>query len=317
MNIVFMGSGTLGLPTLQRLVEAHDVRLVITQPDRPAGRKRRLTPTPIGQWAGDHDLNIIKPDKCNGDDTLAAVAAAAPDVIHVAAYGQYIPTKLLALAQVGEMNHHPSLLPRWRGAAPVNFTLISGDHDCGNSLIRVAREMDTGDILAQRRYPIDPTETAGELHDRLAALAPPLVLGTLDAMAAGRIDPTEQDNDAATYCSKLSRDDAWVDFAEDCHAVRCRINGLNPWPGVTARWSADAGEPNEIKLRRAQALPEVRSDAPPGTMIDNGTINCGRGAVQVLEAQTPGARTMGWSDLTRGHPIPVGATFTCESPDQP
>lgn len=310
MNIVFMGSGTLGLPTLVRLCETHTVGLVVSQPDKPAGRKRKLTPTPIAEWAQRRGLGVIKPEKCGSDGALDAVRGAKPDVIFVAAYGQYIPTKLLALAELGEMNLHPSLLPRWRGAAPVNFTLLGGDARCGNSLIRVAKEMDTGDILAQADYPVEPAETAGDLHDRLAELAPDLVIDTLAKMEAGTLEPIVQDGDAATYASKLSKDDAWVDFNEPADVVHCRINGLNPWPSVTAYWSQPGGgEKHELKLRRAQAEPERSHDAEPGTLLGDGLVACGGGAVRLLEVQPPGKRTMAWGDFVRGHDVAAGAVF--------
>lgn len=310
MNIVFMGSGTLGLPTLQRLSGTHTVSLVISQPDKPAGRKRKLTPTPIAEWAQQRGLSIIKPEKCGSDEALDAVRGAKADVIFVAAYGQYIPTKLLALAELGEMNLHPSLLPRWRGAAPVNFTLIGGDARCGNSLIRVAKEMDTGDILAQADYPVGPTETAGDLHDRLAELAPDLVIDTLAKMENGTLEPIVQDGDTATYASKLSKDDAWVDFNEPAEVVCRRINGLNPWPSVTTHWSHPGGdEKHELKLRRAQAELGHAHNATPGTLIDDGLVACGGGAVRLLEVQPPGKRTMGWADFVRGHDVAAGAVF--------
>ncbi len=309
-----MGSGTLGLPTLKALHAAHNVSLVISQPDKPAGRKRKLTPTPIAAWSHGVGLNVIKPEKCGSEDVLRAVSDADPDVIFVAAYGQYIPTKLLALARLGEMNLHPSLLPRWRGAAPVQYTLLSGDSECGNSLIRVAKEMDTGDILAQTRYPVDPNATAGELHDSLAEDAADLVIDTLERMEKGTLDHPIVQNDAlATHAHKFTKEDAYVDFTQDAESVRCRVHGLNPWPGVTMAWRGPDDTTHELKICRACDLPDHAHSADPGTVIDHGVVACGSGAVRLLEVQAPGKRVMAWSDYVAGHSVPVGSVFERKS----
>jgi methionyl-tRNA formyltransferase len=309
MRIVAMGSGTLGLPAVERLHGVHEVALVVTQPDRPAGRKRKLTATPIAEWAEAHHVPTIKPAKCD-DATYHAIRDAKVDVMFVAAFGQYLPSRFTSLPRLGEMNLHPSLLPKYRGAAPVNWAMINGEARTGNSLIRMAKQMDTGDVLAQRDCEIDPSETAGELHDRLAGLAPDLVLETIAGLDAGRITPVPQTDEGSTMAPKLSRDDAWVDFAADATAVRCRVHGLNPWPGVTTWWSAP-GDParHELKLRRVRDLPDRRHDAAPGTLIGDGVVAAGRGAVQLLEVQPPGKRTMAWADYQLGHETPVGSAF--------
>ena len=222
MRIVFLGAGEFGVPTLAGLHAAHDVALVISQPDRPAGRRRKLTPTPIGQWATDHDLPLVKTDQANAPDVLEQVDAADADAMVVVAFGQYLRPELVDLPRLGAMNLHASLLPRWRGASPINATLLNGDREAGNTAIRIARKMDAGAMLGQQAIPIDPMETAGELHDRLARLGPTLVLNVLSGLDAGTVAEIEQDHDAATLAPKLCRDDGWVDFAADAEAIRCR-----------------------------------------------------------------------------------------------
>ncbi|MBI1373447.1 MAG: methionyl-tRNA formyltransferase [Phycisphaera sp.] len=316
MRIVFMGSGEFGLPTLSALCDAHDVRLVITQPDRPAGRKRQMTATPIGAFAEQRGLPLLKPERVNRDEILDAVRAAEPEANVVVAFGQKVGDALIESpthGRVATMNLHASLLPKYRGAAPINWALIHGETVTGNTVFSLVDRMDAGDILGTQITPVDPLDTAGEVHDRLAAMGPELVLQTLDRLAAGTLTPTPQDEGAATLAPKLSRADGELDFAASAEVVRCRVHGLTPWPGVTTWWATSpTAERHPLLWRRVEALADYRvGAAEPGAVLDEaeGVIATGGGAVRLLEVQPRGKRVMSWTDFVRGRQLERGALF--------
>ena len=305
MRLIFFGSGEFGLPTLQALAEVHDVALAVTQPDRPAGRARRLTATPIAQWAQQHDITLLKAQKVNDPQVVETVRRARADANIVVAFGQKIGADLIGSPHYGSaatMNLHASLLPKYRGAAPVNWAIIRGETETGNTLFSLVDRMDAGDILAQQTTPIDPVQTAGQLHDRLAAMGPQLVLDVLSQLEAGTLQPQPQDETQMSLAPKLTKADGRVDLQATADVVQRRIHGLTPWPGVLCRWCADADDEGiALKLLRAQSLPDHDHDQPPGTVNGDGLIACGSGAVQLLEVQPAGKRTMRWDQFARGH----------------
>jgi len=308
MRIVFCGAGEFGLATLVRLCEAHDVVLVLTQPDRPAGRHRQLTPTPIAEEAEHRGLDVRKVDNANAPEVLDAVGAAEPDAMVIVAFGQYLKQSLVSIPRLGAMNLHASLLPKYRGAGPIHAALLNGETETGNTVMRIAKTMDAGDILGQQALPIDPLETAGELHDRLSRLGPDLVLNVLRGLEAGTVPEVQQDDSQATLAPKISRADAWVDFGAPARQVRCRVHGLTPWPGVSVQLDTGKGEPLEVKLRRVMDAPDAKAVGEPGTLVtESGLVVCGEGAVQLLEVQPPGKRAMQWEEFQRGHAVPAGA----------
>jgi methionyl-tRNA formyltransferase len=262
MDLVFLGSGEFGVPTLARLAKEHSVKTIVTQPDKPAGRGSQLTPTPVAQWAAEHvpDVPVLKPPKVNAADVVAEIRGREPRAMVVIAFGQKIGRPLLE--DVFAVNLHASLLPRWRGAAPINVAVLAGDTETGNSVISLADRMDAGLVYAQSRRPIYPDLTAGELHDLLAEDGPALVEQVLSEFAVGRLRPVEQDESLVTLAPKLGKADGWVDFAGTAEQCRRRVHGLTPWPGVTA--SLD-GKP--LKLARVQAAGRA-AEEQPGRMID-------------------------------------------------
>lgn len=318
MNIVFFGSGEFGLPTLKALSAAHTVRAVVTQPDRPAGRSRQLTPTPIGLWASEHlpCVALLKPEKVNEPEVLSRVRAFAADAWVVIAFGQKLSPALLA--DRFAVNLHASLLPRWRGAAPINHAVLAGDAETGNSVITLADRMDAGLVLGQSRRRVLDLLTAGELHDKLAEDGPALVLDVLSRHAAGTLTPVTQDESRVTLAGKLSRADGWVDFTDDAEACRRRINGLNPWPGLAANL-------NGVELKLLKALAERDAgDRPvchsgsalPGEVIDRdqGLIACGEATIlRLLEVQPAGKKPMAWHSFVMGNPVSVGDRLLCNS----
>jgi methionyl-tRNA formyltransferase len=312
MRVIYLGAGEFGLPTLEALHAAHEVALVITQPDRPAGRRRQMTATPIGQFAEAHRLPLIRPEIVNAQPILDRIAALQADVMVIVAFGQYLKQSLVSLPRLGAMNLHASLLPRWRGASPINATLLHGDAEAGNTVIRIAKKMDAGDMLGRQAVPVAPRQTAGELHDRLAAMGPQLVLNVISGLDAGTIEPVPQNDGEATAAPKLSRADGYVDWQADATTICCRVHGLTPWPGVTAYYGVNDVDENRhpLLLRRIADERDASTNKPPGTLIDSaGLVAAGRGAVRLLEVQPPGKRVMQWAEFLCGHDVRLGAVF--------
>ena len=307
MRVLFMGSGEFGVPTLAALAGAHEVVAVISQPDKPAGRSRATTPTPAAAWALANGLELVREGNVNTPGFIARVAALRCEAAVVVAFGQKLSPELIASLGARVVNLHASLLPRHRGAAPINWAMIEGDERTGVCVIALAQRMDAGEVYASVATPIDPLETAGELHDRLAGLGAPAVLDVLARHARGELRGEAQDESLATRAPKLSRADGWVDFNAGAAAVRSRIHGLTPWPGVTVRWlRAGAGEARPLLIRRVEAFPELRADAPPGTLLADHWVATGRGAVRLIEVQAPGGKAMAIADFARGNRMEPG-----------
>jgi len=261
MKLLFFGSGAFGLPTLERLCAAHDVLAVVTQPDRPAGRKRVPTPTPIGQWAEARGLPVHKADDVNTPPFVERVAAYGADASVVIAFGQKLSPRLIDAMGRLAVNLHASLLPKYRGAAPINWAMIDGQATTGVSVIALAQRMDAGAVYATAELAIDPNQTAGELHDRLAQLGPACVSRVLDDLAGGTLSPVEQDESKATKAPKFKKGDGTVSFEMSAPLVRARIHGLTPWPGCRVTWRGSAGDerPSEERSRAGAR----RAAAPP------------------------------------------------------
>jgi len=303
MDVVFLGSGAFGVPTLERLAREYTIAGIVTQPDRRAGRGGKLTPTPIGAWASEHlpDVPVLKPENINTPDARDAVRSLPADAWVVIAYGQYLGAKLLE--DRFAINLHASLLPRWRGAAPINAAILAGDRVTGNSIITIAREMDAGDVLAQSKRSIEPDMTAAMLHDALASDGPDLVCRVLEEHANGRVVYSPQDPSRVTIAPKMTKADGVVDFDHPARLVASRINGLNPWPSVTVGFREET-----IKINRAKPA-EPGSEEQPGTIIsaDEGLIACGDGdTVQLLQVQPPGRRSMDWKAFANGRSVESG-----------
>lgn len=316
MRVVFLGSGEFGLPTLEAIASTHVVPLVVSQPDRPAGRGRKETPTPIAARAlkaaedpSDplHGTVLHRPSDVNASVALDVIEEAAPDALVVIAFGQKLGPGLLE--DRFAINLHASLLPRWRGAAPINRALMAGDPTSGVSVISLASRMDAGEIHALRETPIEPHETAGELHDRLALLGPGAVEEVLDRLAAGKVRAEPQDESLVTHAAKLGRRDATVDFSVPAATVRSMVHGLVPWPGCEVAVAVPEGEkgPDRLRLHRVEVIDEtVIPESSIGMVDEDGVVACGRGLVRLLEVQIPGKRVIDWPAFRRGRPLPPG-----------
>jgi methionyl-tRNA formyltransferase len=322
---VLCGAGSFGLASFRRVhsgdVRGLDVALAVSAPDRPSGRGLRTTATPVSQWARGAGIPLLCTEDINSAESLARIAQARPDVLVVVSFGQKIGESLLS--SYAAFNLHGSLLPAWRGAAPVQRALMAGDREVGISVIGLAARMDAGPVYATARTSVGESETAGELHDRLAELGAEPMVRTLTSFTQRRrempgaspdavlssMDRAVQDESCATRARKLSRADAWVDFGSSADAVRARINGLAPWPGCDA--SLFVPEMPSVPLRILRARVASHSPAHPpeevGLVSERGTVRCRHGEIELLEAQVPGGKAMHLAELLRGRRIHASA----------
>ena len=293
LEILFAGSGAFGVPTLKALAERHQVVRVYTQSDKPAGRGKKLQATPIADWAAERGLDVVKTPKFNDE------ALPEADALVVIAFGQKISQDQANHARLGAMNLHASLLPKYRGAAPIHHALLAGETIVGNSVIRLAERMDAGAVLGHSVLAVKASETTGELHDRLADDGPELMLRVIDELHAGTNVEREQDESQSTAAGKLSREDARLDFTRSAVALANQINALSPWPGC--RVEID-GQP--VTLLRAAAEP---GSAAPGELDADGLIGTADGRLRVLDLQPAGKRPMDLKTYRNGRPWPAGA----------
>jgi methionyl-tRNA formyltransferase len=302
LRVIFAGSGEFGVPSLAALVESgHDIVQVVTQPDRPAGRGRNLSPTPIARYATARGLAVVQ----TADINRAALPPA--DVMVVIAFGQKIGESKVHQPRLGSINLHASLLPKWRGAAPINWAIIHGEQETGNSVIRLASRMDAGAVLGQSRISIGELETAGEVHDRLSADGAPLILKVLEGLASGRAIERAQDEALATAAPKLSRESSRLDFTRPAVTIANQIRGMYPWPGCRVRL-IDEAKAQVSKVTLCRARPFVGSDSRPGCIGADAHIGTGDGSIEVIELQPEAGRPMPLSAYRNGHSWSAGMT---------
>jgi methionyl-tRNA formyltransferase len=296
MRIIFTGSGEFGIPTLAALVDGGHEIFPYTQPDRPAGRGRKLTATPIAQFAGTRNLGAIRTGDFNAEKLPDA------DLMVVIAFGQKISPAAVGHAKLGAVNLHASLLPKYRGAAPINWAILRGERESGNSVIRLAQKMDGGAVLGQSRLAIGEVETAGELHDRLAIDGAGLVMKVIEQLRDGSAGEMVQDESAATLAPKLARESAHIDWNDSGADIARKIRGLYPWPGCRMQLCDATGEALAgMTLVRARATHEEAPRWHPGEIAIDGCIACGEGAVEILEVQPDGRKLMSLKDFRRGN----------------
>lgn len=312
MKIIFLGSGEFGLECLNALAQSnHNLDLIVTQPPHQAGRGRKQTPTPVARWADSHSIPFIETDNVNASPAIEKIAAYQPDLIMVIAFGQKIGNELINLPPKGAINVHASLLPKYRGAAPINWAIINGEKQTGISLIALAEKMDAGDILAQAATDIGTDEAAGELHDRLAQIAAPLLIKTLDQIADGTAVYTRQDHSKATLAPKLKKSDGFLDFDESADILKRKIQGFWPWPGASAIYiSKKTKKPLRVTIAMAEIVETSHTaDLPPGTLDENLNVICGRDALKITKIKPTGSRLMHFRDFVNGHQTKAGDSF--------
>jgi methionyl-tRNA formyltransferase len=298
LRVAFAGTPEFAAAALAAIHAAgHEIPLVLTQPDRPAGRGMKLTPSPVKQLALAHGLAVAQPQGLKLDGRFAADAAAArgqleaaaPDVMVVAAYGLILPRWVLGLPRLGCLNIHASLLPRWRGAAPIHRAIEAGDPETGITIMQMDEGLDTGGMLAIGREPIRPEDTTSRLHDRLAVLGARMIVETLSAAAAGPLAATAQPAEGVTYARKIDKAEAAIDWVLPATAIERRVRAFDPFPGASFE---AAGE--TVKLWRAGLRPELQG--PPGQVLKADgqelLVACGQGALSLLELQRPGGKRL-------------------------
>ncbi|WNK00505.1 methionyl-tRNA formyltransferase [Thalassospiraceae bacterium LMO-JJ14] len=297
-----MGSPDFSLPSLHALIEAgHEVVCVYAQPPKPAGRGHRETPCPVHAEAIRLGLQVRTPGTLRDPGEQAVFRDLDLDCAVVVAYGLILPAEILEAPRLGCINVHASLLPRWRGAAPIQRALIAGDTETGVGIMKMDVGLDTGAVLAEARTPIAARETASSLHDRLADMGAELLVRTLDGYAAGDIQPVPQPENGITYAHKLERGEGRLDFSKPAAELERTIRALNPWPGT---WFEYAGE--RIKVAAAETVPGASGD--PGSVLDGElTIACGDGALRPLKVQRPGKSMTDVQAFLRGYPIGAGS----------
>jgi methionyl-tRNA formyltransferase len=305
MRIVFMGTPEFAVPTLAAIAGAgHEVAAVYTRAPRPAGRGMAERPSAVHRFAADAGLPVLTPTSLKGEAEQRAFAAHRADVAVVVAYGLILPRAILAAPREGCLNLHASLLPRWRGAAPIQRTLMAGDTETAATVMRMDEGLDTGPVCLVRRVPIGPDTTAGELHDALAAQGAALMVEALAALERSQLQCVAQPAEGVTYAAKIGKDETRIDFARASRAVHDHVRALSPAPGAWTEAAPTGGRPERLKVLRT-AL--VEGSGPPGTVLPGGlTVGCGQGAVRILEVQRGGKRPMPAEEFLRGFPLQPG-----------
>lgn len=317
MRVVYAGTPEFARVALERLHAAgFEIPLVLTQPDRPAGRGMKLQASPVKQFAQEHGIAVAQPrslrlDGKYPDDAAsarAALEAARPDVIVVAAYGLILPQWVLELPRLGCLNIHASLLPRWRGAAPIHRAIEAGDDETGVTIMQMDAGLDTGDMLLVERLPILAKDSTASLHDKLALLGGRLIVEALEIAACGGLTRTPQAAEGVTYAHKIEKREAAVDWAQPAVVIERRIRAFDPFPGAATVWQGEA-----IKLWRGQAVPASSSGKAPGTVLladaEGIAVQCGEGVLNLTELQRAGGKRLSAADFLRGFALPVDAVL--------
>lgn len=306
LRLVFMGTPHFAVPSLQRLVadDAYAIVGVVTQPDAPAGRGRALAMSPVKRLALEHDLTVVQPARLRRPEAIAALRELRPDVLVVAAFGQILPRAVLDFAPLGALNVHASLLPRWRGAAPIAAAILAGDAVTGVTIMRLDEGMDTGDILAQEATPIGPDDTTGTLTERLAEQGADLLARTLPRWARGEITPQPQDSGLTTTCRPVQKDSGRIDWQQPAAVIARAVRAYTPWPGTFTTWN---GRLLKIVAARVATGPAA---AAPGTVLvvgDSAAVATGDGLLALDTVQLEGRRALPAAEFVRGQRDFVGA----------
>ncbi len=313
MRLFFLGTGGIGEPALRHLLHRPGVTLagVITQPDRPAGRKRELRASPIKEIALAHGVPLLQPNRIRDPLVLESIASWQPDLAVCMAYGQLLPPTLLAMPPLGCINLHASLLPKHRGAAPIQAAILAGDPETGITVMQMEAGLDTGPLLLARRTPIGPCETAGMLHDRLAGIAAEALEEALDQLTLGPVTWQPQEEALASYAPKLTAAAAQLDWHRPAPSLARQIRAMLPWPGAWTLLPAPGGA-QKLKIHRATPLPDGAA-AMPGTLLAVGPSGvetaCGEGRLRLEALQIEGRRVLEARDFLNGWPLTPGLTF--------
>ena len=297
LNVIFAGTPAFAAEALKALLQSqHHVVAVYTQPDRPAGRGRKLTASPVKQLALEHGIEVYQPQSLKDPEAQQQLAALDADVMVVVAYGLLLPVPVLETPRLGCINIHASLLPRWRGAAPIQRAILAGDAETGVTIMQMDKGLDTGDMLLKRTCPIESDDTAQTLHDRLAEIGATAAIEALDQLADGQARPEPQDDSLSNYAAKLSKAEALIDWQRSAVEIERLVHGFNPWPVAQTEFAEQM-----MRIWLAQALEGATTDQPPGSVLkaDKHGIDvaCGEGVLRIQVAQLPGGKAMAAADL--------------------
>jgi len=303
---VFFGTPDFAVPIVEATAEVTDLVAVVTQPDKPKGRGRELTPPPVKVWAQAHGLPVFQPEKLRDGVLAAQLRKLDPDVAVVAAYGRILPTELLELPRRGCVNVHASLLPKYRGAAPIQWAIAEGETETGVSLMRMDEGLDTGDVISMMRLPIEPEDTCATLHEKLAALGAAIIRRDLVPWVEGKLDPVPQDHGKATLAKILDKEEGRIDFRMPAKRIVDRLRAFTPWPGAFTYLGREL-----LKVHAAAPAqrPPGTEDAPPGEVISVKPVLVAAGegtALELIEIQPEGKRRMAASECVAGRKIAVG-----------
>ena len=303
MKIIFMGTPDFAAASLEALIDSrHEIQAVVTQPDKPKGRKGELTPSPVKVIAKREGIKVYQPLKVRDEEFVDTLRAYNPDVMVVVAFGQIIPLSILKMPKYGCVNIHGSLLPKYRGAAPIQWAVLDGEKETGITTILMDEGIDTGDILLKKTIKIDADETSGSLFDKLKALGAETILETLDELEKGSITPTKQGESPTAYAKMLTKAMGLIDFTRSAKELDCFVRGMDPWPSA---YTLLAGK--TLKLWKVRA---VEKSGKAGSVIEIGkesfTIACGEGAIEVLEVQLEGKKRMSAGDFLKGSTLNIG-----------
>jgi methionyl-tRNA formyltransferase len=306
-RIVFMGTPEFAVPTLLKLIETQHVVGVVTQPDRPAGRGQQLRPSPVKRAALNANIPTYQPKSLRKEETAVPLKAWQPDLIVVAAFGQILRPHLLELPPLGCLNVHASLLPRWRGASPIQHAVLAGDAETGVTLMQMDVGLDTGSMYIKQSIPILPDETAATLHDKLAELGAAMIGDYLDDIIAGHLISTPQDNTLSTYAPMISKEDGRLDWQQSAAEIERRIRAMTPWPGAFTTWQG-----NPLKIVQASLnKTEMKSGLPGKVTVlgETAVVQTGSDVLQLHQIQLAGKRALTTADFLRGRPDFIGAVL--------
>lgn len=298
-RVLFMGTPDFAVPALTELANAGYSLLVVTQPDKPVGRKKELTAPPVKEAAIGLGLSVLQPEKVRTEEALQQIREFAPDVLITAAYGQLLPQRLLDIPRVGSLNVHASLLPRWRGAAPIQRAIMAGDTTSGVALMEMVLQLDAGPVVKMQDVPIEAEETFGSLHDKLAAVGAKLLMDTLPLYLDGKTKSVAQPEEGVTYANRIIREDEFVDFTKSALEISRQIRGLSPWPGASTFINQQP-----FKIWSVSSEDKPLSQGRPGEVSFTSTgqvqVMCGVGSLLLKEVQPAGKRRMDAADWLRG-----------------
>lgn len=312
LRIAMLGTGSFALPTFQGLLDSpHTIVGLVTQPDR-TGAGHHQHRNPLKELAIARGLPVFQPVKASAPESLDVLASWQADLYVVAAYGQILSTKLLSLPRLGAINVHASILPKHRGASPIQHAVWVGDSETGITIFQIVRELDAGPVLAIERTPIGADETSGELEERLATFAVPVLLRVVDQLDAGTATPQPQDHSQATYARRLSKADGEIRWSQTAHEIACHVRAMQPWPKAFSHWHRPGHAPLLVIVPRLNVLADMTS-APPGTVLPSAPgqliVKAGMDAVALESLQPDGKRPMNAADFLRGYPVQPGQQF--------